>query len=77
VVEHYQKAIEVDPFPEEFYQNLMTCYLQAGQSNEGIAVYRRFRKMISQGMDIVPSRKTEAIYQSLLNSQASPSAQAA
>ena len=76
-VEHYEKAIEVDPLPEEFYQNLMTCYLQTGQSNEGIAVFRRFRKMISQGMDIVPSRKTEAIYQSLLNNQAPPSAQAA
>jgi len=76
-VEHYQKAVEVDPLPEEFYQNLMTCYLQTGQSNEGIAVYRRFRRMISQGLDIMPSRKTEAIYQSLLNSQAPPAAQAA
>jgi DNA-binding SARP family transcriptional activator len=68
-VDHYEKAIEVDPLPEEFYQNLMICYLQIGQSNEGIAVYRRFRKIISEGMGIMPSRKTEAIYQSLLNSQ--------
>jgi LuxR family maltose regulon positive regulatory protein len=76
-VEHYQRAIEVDPLPEEFYQNLMNCYLQIGQSNEGIAVYRRFRKMISQAMEIMPSRKMEALYQSLLNSQISPAERAA
>ncbi|HYB21411.1 MAG TPA: BTAD domain-containing putative transcriptional regulator [Thermodesulfobacteriota bacterium] len=67
--DHYEKAIEVDPLPEEFYQNLMLCYLGLDQGNEGIAVYRRFRKMISESTGILPSRKTETIYQSLLNSQ--------
>ena len=71
-VEHYQNAIEVDPLPEEFHQNLMNCYLQLGQSNEGISAYRRFRKIISEGVGIMPSRKTEAIYQSMVNSQAGP-----
>ena len=75
--EHYEKAIEVDPLPEEFYQNLMICYLQLDQGNEGIAVYRRFRKIISESTGITPSRKTEAIYQSLLNSQTPPQQRAA
>jgi len=35
-------------------------------------VYRRFRKTIAGGTGITPSRKTEAIYQSLLDSQTSP-----
>jgi LuxR family maltose regulon positive regulatory protein len=77
VAEHYEKAIEIDPLPEEFHQNLMLCYLQLGQINEGIAVYRRFRKNGSGGQGMTPSRKTEAIYQSLLNSQAPPAERAA
>jgi LuxR family maltose regulon positive regulatory protein len=71
-VEHYEKAIEIDPLPEVFHQNLMIGYLELGQFDEGIAVYRRFRKTISGGTGIMPSRKTEAIYQSLLDSQTSP-----
>jgi DNA-binding SARP family transcriptional activator len=77
VAEHYEKAIEIDALPEEFHQNLMLCYLQLGQINEGIAVYRRFRKNISAGTGMMPSRKMEAIYQSLLNSQAPPAERAA
>ncbi len=76
-VEHYEKAIEVDPLPEEFYQNLMNCYLQLGQSNEGIAVYKRFRKIISEDGGIVLSRKTEALYQCLQNGQTRPIERAA
>jgi DNA-binding SARP family transcriptional activator len=55
----------------------MNCYLQTGQTYEGIAVYRRFREMIAQGMEIMPSRKIESLYQSLLNSQSSPAERAA
>jgi DNA-binding SARP family transcriptional activator len=76
-VEHYEKAIEIDPLPEAFHQNLMIGYLELGQCNEGIAAYRRFRKTISGGSGITPSRKTEAIYQSLLDSQTSPPERAA
>jgi DNA-binding SARP family transcriptional activator len=76
-VEHYEKAIEIDPLPEEFHQNLMMGYLQLGQCHEGIAVYRRFRKNISGGTGMVPSRKIEALYQSLLNGQTYPAEQAA
>ncbi len=76
-VEHLERALEIDPLPEELHQNLMTGYLQLGQSNEGIAVYRRFRKNISGGTGMMPSRKTQAIYQSLLDSQASPVERAA
>ena len=76
-VEHYEKAIEIDPLPEAFHQNLMIGYLELGQGNEGIAVYRRFRKTIAGGTGIMPSRKTEAIYQSLLDSQTSPPDRAA
>jgi LuxR family maltose regulon positive regulatory protein len=70
-VEHYEKAIEIDPLPEVFHQNLMTVYLELGQCSEGIAVYRRFRKAVSEGGDMMPSRKMDAIYQSLLDRQTS------
>jgi LuxR family maltose regulon positive regulatory protein len=76
-VGHYEKAIEIDPLPEVFHQNLMIGYLALGQCEEGIAVYRRFRKTIAGGTGITPSRKTEAIYQSLLDSQTSPPDRAA
>jgi DNA-binding SARP family transcriptional activator len=76
-VELYEKAIEIDPLPEVFHQNLMVGYLELGQCNEGIAVYHRFRKTISGGPTIMPSRKTEAIYQSLRDGQASPAERSA
>jgi len=76
-VEHYEKAIEIDPLPEAFHQNLMIGYLELGQCDEGIVVYRRFRKTIAGSGGITPSRKTEAIYQSLLDSQTSPPDRAA
>jgi DNA-binding SARP family transcriptional activator len=76
-VDHYEKAIEIDALPEVFHQNLMIGYLELGQCNEGIAAYRRFRKTISGGPTIMPSRKTEAIYQSLLDGQTSPAERSA
>jgi DNA-binding SARP family transcriptional activator len=76
-VEHFERAVEIDPLHEDFHQNLMSGYLHLGQPREGIAAYRRFRRNISGGAGLAPSRKTEAIYQFLLDSQSSPVERAA
>jgi LuxR family maltose regulon positive regulatory protein len=72
VVDHYEKAIEIDSRPEAFHQNLMLGYLEQGQCNEGIAAYRRFRRTISGDAAMTPSRRIEAIYRSLLDIRTAP-----
>jgi LuxR family maltose regulon positive regulatory protein len=65
-LECYQRGLDADDLAEEFYQNLMTCYLRLDREAEARAVYHRCRKILSSALGIEPSAKTQAIYKSLL-----------
>ena len=65
-LECYQRGLDADDLAEEFYQNLMTCYLHLDREAEARAVYHRCRKILSSALGIEPSAKTQAIYKSLL-----------
>ncbi|MBI1922327.1 MAG: hypothetical protein HYS23_14725 [Geobacter sp.] len=62
----YLKGLEVDDTAEEFYQNLMQLYAEAGLKGEAVSTYQRCRKTLALSLGITPSRKTEQIYNSLL-----------
>jgi DNA-binding SARP family transcriptional activator len=62
----YQRGLDADDLAEEFYQNLMTCYLHLDREAEARTVYHRCRKILSSALGIEPSAKTQAIYKSLL-----------
>ncbi|MFV1957441.1 MAG: BTAD domain-containing putative transcriptional regulator, partial [bacterium] len=64
-IEWYNRALEIDELAEDFYRRLMTCYLKLGRKAEGIAVYNRCKRTLSTILGIVPSRKTELIYDKL------------
>jgi ATP/maltotriose-dependent transcriptional regulator MalT/DNA-binding SARP family transcriptional activator len=63
--DRYQKALEVDPFVEEFYQRLMICYQRTNRRSEALAVYERCRQVLDAALGIPPSDRTETILQSL------------
>ncbi len=65
-VRWYQRGIEKDGLAEEFYQRLMLCYRQQGQTVEAVRTYRRLCATLSRRLDLTPSPKTEAIYQAIV-----------
>ena len=65
-LECYQQGLDADDLAEEFYQNLMTCYQRLDREAEARSAYHRCRKILSSTLGIEPSKKTQAIYKSLL-----------
>ena len=62
----YRKGIEVDSLAEEFYQGLMVCNQQLGQTEQAMKIYQRCCAALSVGLDLTPSPKTEKIYSGLI-----------
>jgi len=57
----YQKGLEIDALAEEFYCNLMRCYLALDRRAETVGVYERCRKTLG-ALGISPSSETSALY---------------
>ncbi len=62
----YRKALEVDNLAEAIYRRKMICHRQLGRTAEGLATYRRCRKILAAVLGVEPSSETEAIRRSLL-----------
>jgi len=63
----YEKALEVDPIAERFFQGLMRCHLDLGQRSDGLAVYQRCRETLAREFKLAPSAKTESLHTALLS----------
>lgn len=61
----FEHALEVDPVAEEFYQSLMTVYMQAGHISEAVSLFHRCRKNLSTILGVSPSKTTVDIYNSI------------
>jgi DNA-binding SARP family transcriptional activator len=64
-VECYQRGLEVDELAEAFYQRLMSCYQHLGLRAEALATYARCKAVLSRGLGVTPSPKTEALARTL------------
>jgi DNA-binding SARP family transcriptional activator len=62
----YQRGLEVDDLVEDFYQRLMVCCLETHSISEGLAVYRRCRKVLSIVLGLQPAPETEALHYTLM-----------
>jgi DNA-binding SARP family transcriptional activator len=62
----YQRGLEVDDLIEDFYQRLMVCCLETHSISEGLAVYRRCRKVLSIVLGLQPAPETEALHYTLM-----------
>lgn len=60
-VELYKKGHEADNLVEEFYRNLMRCYLHLNLKADGLAVYQRCKTLFSVVLGTKPSAATEAV----------------
>jgi DNA-binding SARP family transcriptional activator len=65
-LEVFQRALEIDPFAEEIYQQLMICYRHLNEHAEAVTAYERCKKTL-HASGIQPSAKTEAIYRTVRN----------
>jgi DNA-binding SARP family transcriptional activator len=61
----YDKAIEIDPLLERFYQKLMQLYVSTGNRSEALATYQRCRKVLSSILEVTPSPEIVQCYKKI------------
>ena len=71
--ELYQTAIERDGLAEDLYRGLMLCHRALGDHSEAMQVYRRCRELLTRVLGVQPNAKTQAIYNSVRQSQVAQS----
>jgi two-component SAPR family response regulator len=64
-IRFYRKGLEIDPLIETLYRRLMICFRQTGRTAEALATYQRCRAILSEQLQIQPSRETRELYNSL------------
>lgn len=64
----YQKALEIAPESEAFYQSLMSSHHRLGERADAIDVYQRCCNTFVMQLSIQPSAETEALYQAIIDS---------
>ncbi|MGZ3605658.1 MAG: bacterial transcriptional activator domain-containing protein, partial [Thermodesulfobacteriota bacterium] len=67
-LEIFELALNINPFAEELYQQLMICYRHLGENAKAVAVYARCKKTL-HASGIEPSAKTEAIFRTIKGPQ--------
>lgn len=66
-----QKLLEQEPALEAVHQNLIRLYLGLGQPQAALRQYARLREVLQRELDAEPDEESQALYQSILNSNAS------
>ena len=66
-VEIYKKAIEIDPFAEDFYYRLIKCYCKHDRKAEAKAIYQRCEKLFFVALELPLSQKMRQLHDSQLN----------
>lgn len=62
-----EQLIEVEPFRESGYRQLMTAHIAAGNRAEALQVYERCRRLLAEELGAYPSPETESMYRGLLD----------
>jgi predicted ATPase len=76
LVQRYaRRQLELDPWNEEAYRQLMRALARAGQRSAALAEYERCRQALAEGLDAAPSSDTRALYERIRVEEA-PSARA-
>jgi YVTN family beta-propeller protein len=61
-----EQAVELAPFRESGYRQLMEAHVSAGNRAEALRVYERCRRLLADELGAYPSPETESIYRGLL-----------
>ena len=54
--EFYQKALEIEPFSEEFIRNLMLCYRKLNRNTDALIAYTKWEGLLRTTLNIVPNK---------------------
>jgi DNA-binding SARP family transcriptional activator len=60
----YRRALDIEPFAETLYRELMRCYGRLGHKAEAAATYRRCQRVLTAAQ-LALSANTEALYREL------------
>ncbi|GAB4511756.1 MAG: hypothetical protein Tsb0026_15080 [Sulfuricaulis sp.] len=63
----YHKGLEVNPFAEECYYQLMRCLIALDRRTEAVLLYRRCSTALQEGLDMQPAPQIRSLYLSLLD----------
>lgn len=66
-----EEAVDLEPFRESCWIELMRVHLAAGNRAEGLRAYERCRALLAEKLGVPPSARTEASYLELLHADAS------
>jgi DNA-binding SARP family transcriptional activator len=61
-----EQAIELEPFRERSYRQLMQVHASAGNPAEGLRVFDHCRKLLAAELGIAPSAETADVHRTLL-----------
>jgi len=60
-----RQQLELEPWDEHAYQQLMRALAYSGQRNAALAQYETCRRLLKQELKVEPSRETTALYESI------------
>jgi DNA-binding SARP family transcriptional activator len=64
-IDHYLRAIEIEPLNEVFYRRLMRVYAHLDRRADALGVYQRCRQSLIGRLGLSPSRETQALHDEL------------
>ena len=61
-MDYYQRALEIDPLTEFFYQRLMEGYQLQGRMAEATRTYQRCKNTLKALLGVNPSQATQTLF---------------
>ncbi|MFQ5796557.1 MAG: BTAD domain-containing putative transcriptional regulator [Candidatus Bipolaricaulia bacterium] len=61
-IAHCHQILEIEPYREGTYQQLMLYHCLAGDPDQAIRIYERFRTLMRQELDVEPLPETQRLY---------------
>jgi SARP family transcriptional regulator, regulator of embCAB operon len=65
-VRYTKEALELDPYRETSYVQLMRLHMSQGNRAEALRAYERCRAILAHDLGVTPSSQTEAVYREAL-----------
>jgi len=66
-VECFQRSLEVDDLAEEFYEDLMSCYLELGRKAAALSIYERYKGTLSSKLGVEPSPEADRLRKAVVS----------
>jgi predicted ATPase/Tfp pilus assembly protein PilF len=67
-----RRLIELDPWNEDAYRQLMRAHARSGQRSAALAVYEDCRRALQAGLGAPPATETQALHAQILSGQFGP-----